>query len=51
MYIKGQDIRDATVYALDGATGKKKWSHPLKNGGYGQAGAKEGDSLNARLLR
>ncbi|MDX3226504.1 serine/threonine-protein kinase [Streptomyces sp. ME19-01-6] len=46
VYIKGQDIQDATVYALDGATGKKKWSHPLKNGGYGQAGAKEGDSLN-----
>ncbi|MGY0059448.1 serine/threonine-protein kinase [Streptomyces sp. LZ34] len=46
VYIKGQDIRDGTVYALDGATGKTKWSHPLKGGGYGQAGAKEGDFLN-----
>ncbi|KAK1180017.1 PQQ-binding-like beta-propeller repeat protein [Streptomyces sp. NBS 14/10] len=46
VYIKGQDIQDATVYALDGATGKKKWSHPLKSGGYGQAGDREGDSLN-----
>ncbi|MEU5028308.1 serine/threonine-protein kinase [Streptomyces milbemycinicus] len=46
VYIKGQDLQDATVYALDGATGKKKWSHPLKDGGYGQAGANEGDSLN-----
>ncbi|MEU1785887.1 PQQ-binding-like beta-propeller repeat protein [Streptomyces sparsogenes] len=46
VYLKGQDVRDGTVYALDGATGKKKWSHPLKGGGYGQAGAKEGDSLN-----
>ncbi|MGW3570535.1 protein kinase domain-containing protein [Streptomyces sp. NPDC000941] len=46
VYIKGQDDQDATVYALDGATGKKKWSRPLKDGGYGQAGAKEGESLN-----
>ncbi|ADI09292.1 transmembrane serine/threonine protein kinase D [Streptomyces bingchenggensis BCW-1] len=46
VYIKGQDLQDATVYALDGATGKKKWSYRLKDGGYGQAGANEGDSLN-----
>ncbi|MEU5608038.1 serine/threonine-protein kinase [Streptomyces sparsogenes] len=48
VYIKGQDVRDGTVYALDGATGKRKWSHPLKGGGYGRAGAKEGDSLNVQ---
>ncbi|MES4904536.1 MULTISPECIES: serine/threonine-protein kinase [unclassified Streptomyces] len=48
VYITGRDVQDGTVYALDGATGKKKWSRPLKDGGYGQAGAKEGDSLNVR---
>ncbi|MBT2408451.1 MULTISPECIES: PQQ-binding-like beta-propeller repeat protein [unclassified Streptomyces] len=46
VYIKGQDIREGTVYALDAATGAAKWSRPLKGGGYGQAGAKEGDSLD-----
>lgn len=46
VYIKGQDDQDATVYALDGATGKKKWSYPLKDGGYGQTGAREGDSVD-----